>query len=328
MASQVKNGKAFEYACLHQLYEVLHNDGVKVVVVEDSSYKLGSEYLSEKSPRSQKNYLAAAKAGIDALIPLEPRLLHVKKDEPLSLFLMPDSVAEGPDGDVRDVLCLRAAEGWEVGISCKHNHEALRHPRVTKNYDFAQRWLGKQYHVSALFIGRMKVLEEELEQYHGMQWDDIFDKEGKFYIPILEAYKDELLNQSQLIPEFAEYLLRYFIGSKDFYKLIMETGTKTTSVTAFNLNGTLGQPIEHFKSLGAIRTLKWPKSIREVRFIDGDEGIDLRSRTTIVVTFDAGWSVKMRIHNKDKHVRSLTNLAWDIQLEGLPPHMRQETRSW
>ncbi len=51
------------------------------------------------------------------------------------------------------------------------------------------------------------------------------------------------------------------------------------------------------------------------------------SKTTIILTFDCGWSVSMRLHNKDEIARP-TSLAWDINLVGLPPTTYVNTRSW
>lgn len=147
--------------------------------------------------------------------------------------MMPDKAAIGPDGGVRDVLCIRAAEKWEVGISCKHNHEALKHSRITKDYDFAQRWLGGQYHVSDSFINRTTELENQLKKYKGQRWNEMIDKDDRIYVPLLDAFKDEFLHQSKIVDDFAARLLKYFIGSKDFYKLIMNARDNVVSVMAF-----------------------------------------------------------------------------------------------
>lgn len=59
---------------------------------------------------------------------LEPQLTEPNGNEPLFLSLQAD--AEGIKGDVRDVLCIRKKNGWEIGLSCKHNHHAVKHSRL------------------------------------------------------------------------------------------------------------------------------------------------------------------------------------------------------
>ena len=54
---------------------------------------------------------------------LEPRLLYDNTDVPIFLKISADAAAKGADGDVRDVICLRKGTLWEIGFSCKHNHE-------------------------------------------------------------------------------------------------------------------------------------------------------------------------------------------------------------
>lgn len=49
---------------------------------------------------------------------------------------------KGQTGDVRDVLAIRSLQKWEIGISAKNNHRAVKHPRLSNDIDFGQKWLG------------------------------------------------------------------------------------------------------------------------------------------------------------------------------------------
>ena len=75
------------------------------------------------------------------LIDIEPRLSHsISSKDILQLEIISD--AQGQSGDVRDVLAIRLLQKWEIGISAKNNHRAVKHSRLSSNIDFGGKWLG------------------------------------------------------------------------------------------------------------------------------------------------------------------------------------------
>uniref|UniRef100_UPI003007F3A2 HaeIII family restriction endonuclease n=1 Tax=Acinetobacter haemolyticus TaxID=29430 RepID=UPI003007F3A2 len=56
----------------------------------------------------------------------------------LQLEIVADKAGES--GDVRDVLALRSSQNWEIGISAKNNHRAVKHSRLSNDIDFGQKW--------------------------------------------------------------------------------------------------------------------------------------------------------------------------------------------
>lgn len=48
---------------------------------------------------------------------------------------------KGKAGDVRDVIAIRALQRWEIGVSAKNNHEAVKHSRLSTELDFGDKWL-------------------------------------------------------------------------------------------------------------------------------------------------------------------------------------------
>ena len=50
--------------------------------------------------------------------------------------------SEGEIGDVRDIIIVRRDIKWEIGLSIKHNHFAVKHSRLGKSLDFGERWFG------------------------------------------------------------------------------------------------------------------------------------------------------------------------------------------
>ena len=110
-------GKAYEYACLMSINRYLTEKGVGPVVISESDAldtarnafeKAKSEGLSDK-------LVLAADAASRVILRLEPQLEYGKG--PLTLVIQTD--AQGIAGDVRDVVCIRSANGWEIGLSCK-----------------------------------------------------------------------------------------------------------------------------------------------------------------------------------------------------------------
>jgi len=149
---------------------------------------------------------------------LEPQLTTPLTNVPLYLSIQED--ARGQQGDVRDILCIRRQNEWEIGLSCKHNHAAVKHSRLSRTIDFGELWFGIP--CSESYFIEINPLFDELEELReqGELWRNISNKEERFYVPLLEAFIRELerLNQNNqgVIPE---RLLHYLLGRNDFYKL-------------------------------------------------------------------------------------------------------------
>lgn len=242
--------------------------------------------------------------------PLEPKLSS--HGSLLKLQIQTDS--KGQKGDVRDVVCIRDEEGWEIGFSCKHNHEALKHPRITEGMDFSYDWGGipcsekfKQAISKALEPVNIWAENGDCWRHHSDVVHDLV------YLPILEAFVDEIRRLCNIDESVPSKLLGYFFGVEDFYKIIAKdkrrNGTPgTTKVMAFNINGTLGQASSGVRPLHSVKRIKMPS-------------------TTILITFDENWSVSMRLHNADSKVKR-TGLKWDVQLKGMPADMYQQEQPW
>lgn len=80
---------------------------------------------------------ASAEAAVDAVLELEPRMLEDDND---ILLLEPQKDDSGIAGDVRDIVIKRNDIDWEIGLSIKHNHEAIKHSRLSHKLDFGKEW--------------------------------------------------------------------------------------------------------------------------------------------------------------------------------------------
>ena len=159
-SKQTQFGKAFEYACLCAVCNKLKQEKKQIEVLENDAFDTAQNSYEKLSVEEKNRYDLAAMTAMKIIIPLEPNLLNDNENIPLQLSISSDNKAKGKDGDVRDVICIRSSSKWEVGFSCKHNHQALKHPRITEAKDFGKAWLG--YPCSKTYIEKMeKILVNE-----------------------------------------------------------------------------------------------------------------------------------------------------------------------
>ena len=318
MADNTINGKAFEFVCLRAVQEQLQEEKKAVELNSSAAYQTASKAFLKLSDDEKSRYWAAAQTAVKLLFPLEPRISN--GNGTIVLSIAADAIAQGPDGDVRDVLMIRVTDKWEIGISCKHNHAALKHPRITEKKDFGTDWVGIP--CSQEFINDMDKVINPLKNLgeSNVKWRDVADKQDLYYVPILQAYVNEIIRLCKNHEEVPEKLLSYFFGSHDFYKVIMKESSQTTTIEGFNMHGTLNQPAGKIKAMTRVAKINMPTRLIEA-------GLKPKSKTTIILIFDHGWSIAMRLHNKDE-IAKPTSLAWDVSLIGMPPETYKNTHSW
>lgn len=319
---QTENGKAFEYACLLSLYNSLseHED----VVIEDSVQMRTARSLYEGlSKELQRTLSNASNAAARVIIRLEPQLSFPQNNIPLFLSIQTD--AQGIAGDVRDVLCIRRQNGWQIGLSCKHNHRAVKHSRLSGTIDFGYEWFGiscsKEYKkIIAPIFSELKWMRDKARD-HGevMKWADIPDKAERFYVPVLSAFLDELRNIASTHEGIPKSLIRYLIGRYDFYKVITDDAHKITRVEAINIEGTLNRPSESHRSIVDVPRLRLPTRFYHM-------GFKPNSNNTIEVVCDEGWTISMRIHNASTEVEP--SLKFDVNLLSLPSSIYAQVEPW
>lgn len=317
MGKQEITGKAFEYACIKALFDK-YASKVDVNILEDINFENTKQAFDELSEQDRNDYFAAAKRGVEIIAPLEPNLEFSDKAEPLILSIQPDK--QGQKGDVRDVLCIRNEKGWNIGLSCKHNHEAVKHSRLSRTIDFGKEWLG--FPVSQKYNDEIKPIFDELDELKSKKarWAGIDKKDERFYKTLLDAFLSEMNDlYSSHANEVPENLLRYLLGRNDFYKVIAHTNDKTTEVKPFNMYGTLGLSTKIQKTQYKISTLKMPTQILSMAFKKD-------SLNTILIHCDNGWALSLRIHNASEWVEP--SLKFDIQLVGVPVNMGTRIEAW
>ncbi|QFZ53674.1 HaeIII family restriction endonuclease [Oceanihabitans sp. IOP_32] len=308
MASQTVNGKAFEYALLTEFYERLKNL-TSVSITKNEPYKTAKGFFDEFRENEQDTFRITASASINFLIDIEPRLSNkISKDDILVLELVSDKA--GQTGDVRDVLIIRSLQNWEIGISAKNNHRAVKHSRLSQRINFGEKWLGVS--CSQNYFQEIKPVFDMLTNLRAKdkstKWTSIKNMHQIVYVPVLNAFKKELLRLDKENPNLvAENLVQYLIGNRDFYKVIK--GKKKVEIQAYNLHGTLNLPFEKVKPKAKIPKLKLPTRLIEIVYQEN-------STTTLLVSLNEGWQISFRIHNASSRVEP--SLKFDINLVSAP----------
>ncbi|AYV17556.1 HaeIII family restriction endonuclease [Bacillus velezensis] len=314
MGIQTRNGKALEYAFLQSLSNSLCTEQIQILD-SDQLTTARDAYLafdSEKIDDMNK----ASMAGVMEILKLEPGLLN--GEGLLSLAIQQDS--KGQTGDVRDVLAMRGFEKWEIGLSCKKDHKAVKHSRLSASIDVGESWFG--FKSTDEYFKNIIPLFKELDELKqkGLFWRELENKSENFYKPVLEALNNELKVLDGMYPgEIPKRLLSYLLGRHDFYKAIVDTKNKTTEIQAFNLYGTLNKIIHGNRPKLRVPQLKLPKRFYDIHFKEG-------SNTTLIIVCDEGWTISARIHNASSKVES--SLKLDVQIAGLPPTLYRQVVSW
>lgn len=318
------NGKAFEYVCLAVLHNRLLQNQPVVVEASPVLQETAIEY-SYLTPEMREKMGRAATVAVQRLIDLEPQLQHPGNNIPLTLSIQPDLA--GRDGDVRDILAIRQQNDWEIGVSVKWNHEGLKHSRLSLDNDFGANWLGLP--CSQIYFDDIRPIFAELvalrEQRPRPQWKDIANKHQRFYVPILDAFVNEVQrlydNHGGVV---AERMVQYIIGRYDFYKIIGYESAQTTKLQAFNFNGTLTTPSGSVRALHRIPRLGLPQHLHSISRVSSNGRV---SNTTVTMVFDAGWQISARMHSASGPISS-ASLKFDMQLRGHPPVVYSYDEAW
>lgn len=309
MSNQTVNGKAFEYALLKEFEERLKFI-TTVSIVENDPFKTALKCFLSFSDKEKSHYSLVASFGVNFLIDIEPRLANgISNKDILQLEIVSDK--EGQSGDVRDVLAIRSLQKWEIGISAKNNHRAVKHSRLSNDIDFGKKWLGCP--CSLEYFRAIKPVFDNLAMLRTrskatQKWDTLGDYHTTVYVPVLDAFKKELLRLDAENPGVvAEKLIAYLIGIQDFYKVIK--GSNKVEIQAYNLHGTLNLPFENIKPKAKVPKLKLPSRLIEVVYQE-------KSKTTLLVTLNEGWQISFRIHNASSRIEP--SLKFDINLVSSP----------
>ncbi|MGN0571167.1 MAG: HaeIII family restriction endonuclease [Candidatus Fimenecus sp.] len=298
-------GRAYEYICLLTLKEEISKYR-QVEIEENSSYQVAKNAWNSLETAFQDTLKQSAKAAVITIFDMEPLILEDGSDQ-LDLKIQKDS--EGESGDVRDILIIRRNIKWEIGLSIKHNHFAVKHSRLSPTIDFGQKWFGVE--CSEEYWNAVNPVFDFLKQQkqNGLQWSELSDKENVVYIPLLKAFVNEIAKSNKSHTDIPKKMVEYLLGEFDFYKVISIDNKKLTQIQTYNLRGTLNKPSKKCKAKISI-----PVSCLPTRIISLD--LKPNSTNTVELYMDNGWQFSFRIHNASTKVE--TSLKFDVQIIGMP----------
>ncbi|MGN8490918.1 HaeIII family restriction endonuclease [Helicobacter pylori] len=299
-------GRAYEYAwclALEQKLSVFK----KVILDKQNGFNACYRAYENLEKSLQERYLESAKQGVLLLLDCEPLLSEVigSSQNEITLSLQKDKLGE--IGDIRDILIY--FDRFCMGLSIKHNHDAVKHSRLSKDLDFGEKWLGVG--VSQNYKDTIKPLFERLEnaKKEGILWRDFPNKEQEIYAPLLQAFKKEVLrideNKKNKVPQ---KMVEYLLGKYDFYKAILLEREQKTKLEAYHFNNTLNRSVKN-KPKKIIPLSKLP-----TRMIYFD--FKPKSFNTLELVLNEGWSFSLRIHNASSRVEP--SLKFDIKLLSIP----------
>lgn len=298
-------GRAYEYICLQSLeFEIKK---LRKVQIKKNSSFVAAEHAWNLIDKNLQNILKlSAITAVGNLFEFEP-LITEKDDDIVTLLIQPDR--KGEEGDVRDILIIRSGIKWEIGLSIKHNHFAVKHSRLSPTIDFGKKWYNKP--CSNEYWECVSPIFALLEQYKkkGMLWRDMDGKDVKIYVPLLKAFKTEIEKSYEQDKSIPRKLVEYLLGNYDFYKVISIDSRQMTQIQTYNLHGTLNKPAKRDNPKKIIPTVVLPTRIVSFDFKPF-------STNTVELYLDEGWQFSFRIHNASTMVEP--SLKFDIQIIGMP----------
>lgn len=304
-ANSNNQGRAYEYAWMTTLFEML-NTLRETDIIHNSSYDANERAWDAISEEKQKLYSTSACAAVKTIIELEP-MMEENSNDKLLLEFQKDELGES--GDVRDIVIHRDNVDWEIGLSIKHNHDAVKHSRLSHTLDFGKEWYGipcsNEYWKDVVPVFDML----KYEQGRKTNWSDLEDKEGTVYVPLLCAFLAEVNRAYEADPTVAVKMFEYLVGIKDYHKIVSHDNKKMTLVHTFNIHGTLSRPSKVKISAFKVKKIDIPTEIIATRF-------KKKSNTTVEIYMDNGWAFSFRIHSASTIVQP--SLKFDVQFISTP----------
>ncbi len=308
-------GRAYEYICLLTLYEEISAIRKTEIKINSAYHAAENAWLS-MSDTFKTILTQSAKATVSTIFEMEPMIIE-NSDDVLTLHIQTDN--EGKEGDVRDIVIARQDVKWEIGLSLKHNHFAVKHSRLAKGLDFGKKWFGIE--CSESYWNDIKPIFDYLSQQkaENKSWKELPSKDKTVYVPLLQAFMNELNRSNALDSSVPQKMVEYLLGEFDFYKVISIDSKRITRIQSYNMHGQLNCSSKTIKPRIHIPFVCLPTRIVNLEFKPN-------STNTVELYMDGGWQFSFRIHNASTKVE--TSLKFDIQIVGMPTTILTINCSW
>ena len=308
-------GRAYEYICLQTLFREI-NDIRPAEIIENSSFHAAFRAWQTIDIATRGTLMISAKAAVSTLFDMEPMIIE-DDDDCVELYIQPDT--QGEVGDVRDIIIVRKDIRWEIGLSIKHNHFAVKHSRLGKSLDFGDRWFGVPCSQDYWDEIRPIFTYIDQEKQANKKWSELPSKAEDVYIPLLNAFVNEINKADAENEGIPRKMVEYLLGEFDFYKVISIDNKNVTQIQTYNLRGTLNQASKKERPKIIVPVSSLPTRIVSLGFKPGSDN-------TVELYMDGGWQFSFRIHNASTYVES--SLKFDIQIIGMPASIISINCSW
>lgn len=298
-------GRAYEFIWITILRNALEQYRT-VSIVKNSRLKKNQSAWNSIDDDTQKLFTISANAALKTIFELEPKLVEETSDD-LRLEFQEDRVGE--KGDVRDIVMTCDSVKWEIGLSIKHNHEAVKHCRLSHVLDFGKEWF--DIPCSSSYWNSIKPIFDKLkkEKAKYAKWSEIDRKDETVYVPILKAFMDEVQRAYESDKTLPQKMVEYLLGTKDYYKIISKDSNRVTIVETFNLHKMLNKPSKIKVSAITVPVVELPTELVMLKF-------KTKSTNTVEMYLNNGWQLSFRIHNASTEVEP--SLKFDVKLIGRP----------
>ena len=298
-------GRAYEFAWINALGNALKQYRT-VHIVKNSSLEANQRAWNLMDAEQQEMFKISADAALKTIVDLEPKLVE---ETPDNLLLEFQKDQAGKKGDVRDIVVKCDSVKWEIGFSVKHNHEAIKHNRLSYALDFGKEWF--DIPCSSNYWETIKPIFSKLKKAKEKQkkWTEIKQKEKAIYVPLLKSFIAEVKRAYKADETLPQKMIEYLIGTKDYYKVVSKDSKRLTIIETFNLHGTLNKPSQVKVSAITIPVIDLPTELIKLKFKTG-------SKNTVEMYLNNGWQLSFRIHSASTKVEP--SLKFDIQFIGMP----------
>lgn len=139
-----------------------------------------------------------------------------------------------------------------------------------------------------------------MKKNKGIKWDESsIDKENSIYIPLLKAFRSEIMRAyNRHGEEIVSKLLKYIVGAQDFYKFISMKNKYI--MERYVLDGEMPDSV------------KMPTKLIDFNLKKDKSGIV----NTLIMVFDNDWILSFRIHNASSKVE--VSMKFDVRIIGKP----------
>lgn len=298
-------GRAYEYAWINTLYKALC-EVRNTRIVNNSSLDANQRAWMDVSDEIRERFEISADSAVETILELEPRMSENDGDELLLEFQQDGA---GKEGDVRDIVIKRNDIHWEIGLSIKHNHEAVKHSRLSHKIDFGDKWFGIP--CSEAYWDAVNPIFDRLkdEESKGRKWSEIEDKDETVYVPMLQAFMDEVRRAYESDADMPRKMVEYLIGTSDYYKVVSRDNKRLTMIHTFNIHGTLNKPSKIRVSAITVPIVELPTELVALKF-------KRSNKNTVEMYLNHGWQLSFRIHNAS--TKAEPSLKFDVQFIGMP----------